>query len=177
VPVNATYAVCMQSFAQARLVASSFVCCFSPTPSLAAMVNDRAVARYLTHRRDLPALACQRAPTCVGCRNCGQFLKNIVTATALHFDDEAPPWQVVHDLLMQDFQLWAAVCKRGQKRHRWRQFLLGVIGPLPPPHPGKEVIERIHKARMAMTSRLNVKTAKKHVHRSPAETLDLSATH
>ena len=176
-PVNATYAVCMQSFAQARLVASSFVCCFSPTPSLAAMVNDRAVARYLTHRRDLPALACQRAPTCVGCRNCGQFLKNIVTATALHFDDEAPPWQVVHDLLMQDFQLWAAVCKRGQKRHRWRQFLLGVIGPLPPPHPGKEVIERIHKARMAMTSRLNVKTAKKHVHRSPAETLDLSATH
>ncbi|OLP82788.1 hypothetical protein AK812_SmicGene36536 [Symbiodinium microadriaticum] len=141
------------------------------------MVNDRAVARYLTHRRDMPALACQRAPTCVGCRNCGQFLKNIVTAAALHFDDEAPPWQVVHDLLMQDFQLWAAVCKRGQKRHRWRQFLLGVIGPPPPPHPGKEVIERIHKARMAMTTRLSVKTVKKRVHRSPAETLDLSATH
>ena len=55
VPASTYYAVCMLSFAQACLVASSFARCFGPTLSLAAMVNDRAVARYLTRRRDLPA--------------------------------------------------------------------------------------------------------------------------
>ena len=89
------------------------------------------------------------------------------------FDDEAPSWQVVHDLLMQDFQLWAAVCERGQSVTAGDNSSLASLA-LPPPHPGKEVIERIHKARMAMTMRLNVK---KRVRRSPGETLDLSVTH
>ena len=115
VPANAYYAACTLSFAQACLVASSFACCFGPTLSLAAMVDDRTVVRYLTRCRGLPALACKRAPNCVGCRSCGQFLESIVTATALHFDDEAPPWQVVHDLLMQDFQLWTTVWKQSYR--------------------------------------------------------------